>query len=98
MILVHGSVVVLEDNLARALDISREHVLRSRAEPGCLEHLVLQDGENPLRLVFFERWTDLAALHQHFKVPETREFGPALSGLATTPAALKIFEATEIPR
>jgi quinol monooxygenase YgiN len=40
------------------LRISREHVHRSRKEPGCISHDVSIDAENPLRLTFFERWSD----------------------------------------
>ena len=34
------------------------HVRRSRTEPGCLFHAVHRDVEEPLRLVFVERWVD----------------------------------------
>ena len=55
MILVTGTLHARPDTLAELLALSREHVLRSRAEPGCLEHGVAIDAEDAFRLVFFER-------------------------------------------
>jgi quinol monooxygenase YgiN len=98
MILVIGSVVTHADRLAEALALSLEHVVRSRAEPGCLAHAVHQDAENPRRLVFVEQWSDQAALAEHFKVPASRAFAKALAALATEPASLSIYEATQVRR
>ena len=78
MILVIGSVLAQEDRLAEALRLSKEHVARSRTEPGCITHAVHQDTENQHRLVIVEEWADQAALQQHFRVPASRAFAQAL--------------------
>jgi len=96
MILVLGSVVASEDGFEDALALSQEHVARSRAEPGCIAHAVHRDVENPLRLVFVEQWSDLAALQQHFKVPASRMFARALGALAAQPPALAIYDAQQV--
>jgi quinol monooxygenase YgiN len=96
MILIIGSVVAQPDRLAEALALSREHVLRSRGEPGCISHAVHQDTENPQRLVFVEQWADQAAIAQHFQVPESRAFAKALSKLASEPPTLAMYEATQV--
>ena len=96
MILVIGSVVTQADRLAEALALSREHVARSRSEPGCLAHAVHQDAENPRRLVFVEQWSDQAALAAHFKVPASRAFAKALAALAEEAPSLSIYEATQV--
>jgi quinol monooxygenase YgiN len=62
MIIVTGMVVTRPDSFDEILRLSTEHVLRSRKEPGCLSHSVHRDTEDPLRLHFFERWQDRAAL------------------------------------
>ena len=69
MIVVTGSVTAREDSFDEILKLSQEHVNRSRTEPGCIAHAVHVDCENPLRLVFFERWVDRDALLRHFAVP-----------------------------
>ena len=94
MILVIGSVVARAAQHAEVLQLSQEHVARSRAEPGCISHAVHQDTENPLRLVFVEQWANQEALWAHFKVPASRAFAKALAGLASVAPDMALYEAT----
>jgi quinol monooxygenase YgiN len=96
MILVLGSFVAKEGHLQEALALSREHVTRSRAEPGCISHGVHQDAESPNRLVFVEEWIDQASLQEHFRVPASRAFGKALAALAVGPPSIVLYEATKV--
>ena len=96
MIIVLGSVVVRAGCLDEALALSREHVARSRAEPGCVAHDVHIDPDDPSRLVFVERWSSREALWVHFAVPASRAFGKALAGLASQPPAIEVFDATAV--
>jgi len=96
MILVTGSVVARDDTFEQVLALSREHVARSRAEPGCLAHAVHRDVERPNRLVFVEQWSDPPALQAHFKVPASRAFGKALAELAAEPPTLEVYDATPL--
>jgi quinol monooxygenase YgiN len=96
MIIVLGSVLVSPDRVGEALAISQAHVLRSRAEPGCIEHGVSIDVEQANRLVFVERWGDLDALRAHFKVPASREFVHALTALALAPPLMSLYAASEV--
>lgn len=96
MIIVLGSVTLRDDALEPALALSREHVARSRAEPGCIAHAVHQDAENPLRLVFVEQWSDRNALQQHFLVPASRAFVKALGALAVGAPAMTLYDATPL--
>jgi quinol monooxygenase YgiN len=97
MIIVTGSVLARSDSFDEILRISTEHVLRSRAEPGCISHAVMRDTDEPLRVHFLERWTDMAALKTHFVVPASREFGGNLARLAAEPPSMKLYDSTEIP-
>ena len=94
MILVVGSVVAAPGRVAEVLALSRAHVLRSRAEPGCVAHAVHVDAENPDRLVFVEQWADADALRAHFALAESRAFAAALGTLAAGLPELAIYEAT----
>ena len=94
MILVLGHVTARPEHFDAVLKLSQPHVERSRAEPGCIAHAVHRDTENPLRLVFVEKWADMAALQVHFRVPASREFGKALGTLASEPPGLEIYEAS----
>lgn len=97
MILVIGKAQVQPDKLDEALAISQAHVLRSRAEPGCLEHGVYRSHDAADVLVFVERWQDMAALAQHFAVPASRQFARALTGLCVAPPAMELLNASPLP-
>jgi quinol monooxygenase YgiN len=96
MILVLGCVVAREGCVPEALALSREHVIRSRAEPGCIAHAVHRDTENPQRLVFVEQWVSEEALWEHFKVPASRSFARSVAALAAEVPSLAVFAATAV--
>ena len=93
MILVTGSVKARPETLAETLQLSLEHVRRSRLEPGCLLHSVHHDVEDPNRLVFIEHWVDRDALTKHFGVPASGAFAKAARDLAAEPPTLEIYDA-----
>jgi quinol monooxygenase YgiN len=95
MIVVWGSIEAIAGKFAEAVQLSLEHVHRSRQEPGCISHNVHTDIENGNRLTFFEEWADMAALQIHFAVPESGQFVENISKLAVGPPAIKIYEATQ---
>jgi len=96
MIIVTGSIQARLDTFEELRRLSLEHVARSRAEPGCLEHGVAIDANDGLRLVFFERWLDRESLLAHFGVPASREFAKQVARLAARPPELATFEASEV--
>lgn len=93
-VLVTGSVRARPESRDELLRLSLKHVHHSRAEPGCLAHDVHVHAEDPLRLVFLERWADLDALRAHFAVPASASFVAAVTSLAAEPPALEVLEAT----
>jgi quinol monooxygenase YgiN len=93
VILVTGSVKARPEVRAELLQLSLEHVHRSRLEPGCLLHSVHHDVEDPSRLVFVEHWVDRDALLTHFRVPASRAFAKAAGDLAAEPPTLEIYDA-----
>jgi quinol monooxygenase YgiN len=93
MIVVLGSVLARPEALDELRRISLEHVHRSRAEPGCISHAVHADAENPLRLVFVEKWKDAAALAAHFRVAESIAFAGQARALGAEPPVIEIFKA-----
>ena len=96
MVVVWGSIEAMPDKIEEAIQLSLEHVHRSRKEPGCISHCVHIDVENRERLVFFEEWADMAALQAHFAVPESGDFVERVGGLAVGPPDMKIFESTPV--
>ena len=94
MIIVTGAVVARPDSLGALTEAALAHVRRSRAEPGCVSHAVHVDAENPLRLFFFERWSDLAALKTHFAQPGSAAFMGAVRTLSASSETIEILDAT----
>jgi quinol monooxygenase YgiN len=95
VIIITGSITGSEATIDELLTQSVEHVRRSREEPGCLSHGVSRDVENPLRLLIFEQWEDLAAVRAHFAVTASGEFAQAAARLAAAPPTLELFDATQ---
>jgi quinol monooxygenase YgiN len=93
VLIVTGSIRVRPEEIERALELSLEHVRRSRREPGCLLHSVHRDVEEPLRVVFLEHWSDARALRTHFDVPASGAFVRALSRLSDNPPEMVIYDA-----
>jgi quinol monooxygenase YgiN len=96
MIIVTGSVRARAETRAEVVRLSREHVTRSRLEPGCLLHSVHHDVEDPDRLVFLEHWADRDALTTHFRVSASGEFAQRLGELAAEPPTIEIYDATPL--
>lgn len=96
MINVTGSTEARPDTFERVLELSLEHVRRSRLEPGCLYHSVQVDAENAYRVVFLERWQDGDALRAHFAVTASNDFVTEAVELATAPPEIAIYEAEPV--
>lgn len=96
MIVVTGSFIAKEGRFDEALQLSLEHVRRSRGEAGCVSHAVYRDSENPARLFFFEEWESREALDAHFAVAGTRAFIQGLADLAEGAPQLAIYEASRL--
>ncbi len=96
MILITGSIVARADTFDALLKEGLAHTRRSRAEPGCIAHDVHVDCENPLRLVFVEKWHDKAAVAAHFKVKGSADFVRAARTLAAAPPVIEIFDTTKV--
>ena len=96
MILIVGSLVARADTVAEVMALTREHVERSRSEPGCLRYAAHLDIENPRKFVFVEAWADQASLTQHFRLPLSRQFAKTLVALASESPDVEIYEAVRI--
>jgi len=98
MIIVTGVLTAKADCVDQMLQLSLEHVRRSRTEDGCISHDVSVDGENPDRLLFVERWRDMDSLMVHFALDASKGFVKSLAPLVSAAPEMKIYDATEVPR
>jgi quinol monooxygenase YgiN len=90
MLVVTGTVTARPDTFEDLLEAALAHVHRSRGEPGCLQHRVSIDAENPMTLVFYEEWEDREGLEAHFKVPGSLDFMETVRNLADHQGRMKI--------
>lgn len=97
MILITGGVTVRPECREQALALGLEHSRRSRAEGGCISHDCHVDAENPDRIVFVERWSDLNAVAAHFAVPASGQFVQNLAALALSQPEMQIYQAEAMP-
>jgi quinol monooxygenase YgiN len=96
MIMITGSILARPETFVALREAGVEHSRRSRAEPGCIAHNVHVDCENPLRLVFVERWQDRAAVAAHFKVKASIDFVVSARDLAATAPEIEILDTTPV--
>ena len=97
MIIVTGSVTAKPGSFEALLEASLAHVHRSRTEDGCISHAVRVDAEEPLKLVFFEEWRDLAALQAHFATPGIKDLLAAFGEHSASSEKITTYEATKLP-
>lgn len=96
MIIITGEVLLQPGRREEAVALGCEHSARSRSEDGCLAHNCYMDAEDPLRMHFFEKWRDMAAVQKHFAVPESAQFVSVISTMASAPPEIAIFNAEQI--
>jgi quinol monooxygenase YgiN len=96
MILITGSVLARPETFDALREAGIEHSRRSRAEPGCIAHNIHVDCENPLRLVFVEKWKDASAVATHFKVKASIDFVMSARKLAAAPPDMDVLDTTPL--
>ena len=96
MILITGSILARPETFDAIREAGIEHSRRSRAEPGCISHNIHVDCENPLRLVFVERWKDRTAVAMHFKVKASVDFVTSARKLAAAAPEIEILDTSPV--
>lgn len=97
MLVVTGTVTAKPETFAELRQAALDHVARSRTEPGCLTHGVSVDCEAPLRLVFYEEWSDRAALDTHFAQAGSAQFMASVRALCAASTRVRILPVADRP-
>ena len=74
------------DELARLL---AAQVAPTRAEPGCINYDFHLDATDPCVFVFYENWTDRAALDTHLAMPHLQPLFSQLDRLLACPVDIR---------
>jgi quinol monooxygenase YgiN len=81
--------LVAKPSQADALRAALQAMLApSRGEPGCLQYDLHEDRDREGHFMFFERWTDAAALDAHTKTPHYLALGNQVEPLLAAPPVL----------
>jgi quinol monooxygenase YgiN len=96
MLIVTGAVIAAPDTVDTIVAEAARHVAQSRTQRGCIAHAWHRDPDDPLRIVFLERWTDMAALRTHFAHPGSARFMTTMRGHAQAIEPIEIFEAMPV--
>jgi quinol monooxygenase YgiN len=67
----------------------------SRAEAGCISYGVYERLSRENEYLFFEEWTDQAALDFHFSTPHFQDFIKEFTQLLAAPPSIRIYEVAE---
>lgn len=57
----------------------------TRQEPGCINYYCHQDPKDPTQFMFYENWTNQAALDAHLVTPHITKFFQEVSDLLEKP-------------
>ena len=93
MLIVWGSIEAKAENIEEVMQLSLEHVRRSRREAGCISHSVQSDREHVSPPIFFEEWEDMRVLQAHLKLAESQDL---VASVAIGPPNMKIFTASQV--
>ena len=55
--------------------ITQNLIEKSRAEPGCISYILLQDLEDKTKFCFVEEWKDEAAIKSHMEAEHFKALG-----------------------
>ena len=73
MLIVVARYVVAAGHEETVVGLLRANAEASRQEPGCLEFSVLQDVDDPARILLYEQYTDEEAFQSHRRTPHFRD-------------------------
>lgn len=95
MIVVTGIVEVDPENLEAMKGAMAAMEQASRAEPGCGDYTFSVEVNDPSKVRITERWTDKAALAEHFASPHMAAFQEAMGQHPPKQMTITFYEAEE---
>ena len=84
MLIVTGLVEFHPDDVDAFMEIGKDMIAASRAEPECHGYAYYRDINNPNLFRAYEQWTNEKALQNHFRQPHTKTFEARLQKLRIT--------------
>lgn len=92
MILVVAQATLRADAREAFLAAVPAQLARTRLEAGCIAYAAYTSVEDPLRVIFVERWQDRAAVDAHMAAPHTQAFLALAAASVSAPPSIEDFE------
>jgi quinol monooxygenase YgiN len=96
MIVVAGTALLLPGNRARADELIREIVAKTRPVKGCRSYTFYISLEDENRLHVFEEWETEEDLNAHLAAHHTQEFLGAIGGLLAALPDIQRYHVTNV--
>ncbi len=89
MYTIIGTVTARPDTCEELLALLKAQVAPTRAEAGCINYDFHVDAADPCVFVFYENWTDRAALDAHLAMPHLQPLFSQLDRLLACPVDIR---------
>ena len=89
MYTIIGTVTARPDTRDELATLLQSQVAPTRAEPGCINYDFHSDAADPCVFVFYENWTDRAALDAHLAMPHLVPLFSQLDRLLACPVDIR---------
>ena len=89
MYTIIGTVTARPETCAELAALLRAQVAPTRAEAGCISYDFHVDAADPCVFVFYENWTDRAALDAHLAMPHLQPLFSQLDRLLACPVEIR---------
>ena len=96
MILITGTIEVLDRDRDAFLELAERQVRLSREEEGCLDYSCGEDTLRPGVFTFIERWKNQAAVDVHFSQAYCRDFISSAVLLAQNDVLIELLHADRV--
>lgn len=89
MYTIIGTVTARPDTREELASLLMAQVAPTRAEAGCINYDFHVDAADPCVFVFYENWTDRAALNAHLAMPHLQPLFSQLDRLLACPVEIR---------
>ena len=89
MYTILGTVTARPETRDELLTLLHAQVAPTRAEAGCIDYDLHVDAADPCVFVFYENWTDRAALEAHLAMPHLRPLLSQMDRLLACPVEIR---------
>ena len=91
MIKVVAKSVAIKGKEAEIIELSKELVLESRKELGCVRYEMYQDQKNASVFTMIETWKDMETFLNHKEMPHVKNIVPKLNELRAEKAVVDVY-------